>query len=64
MTNGTPDGTRIVKDIIPGPTSSNVVWLTRFNDKVVFQADDGVNGAELWISDGTEPGYLYGEGYS
>lgn len=56
MTNGTPDGTRIVKDIIPGPTSSNVVWLTRFNDKVVFQADDGVNGAELWISDGTEQG--------
>ena len=56
VTNGTPDGTRIVKDIIPGPTSSNVVWLTRFNDKVVFQADDGVNGAELWISDGTEQG--------
>ena len=56
VTDGTPAGTRIVKDIYPGATSSDVVWLARFNDKVVFSADDGESGAELWISDGTEAG--------
>jgi ELWxxDGT repeat protein len=30
--------------------------MARFNDKVVFAANDGANGSELWISDGTETG--------
>lgn len=46
----------MVKDIWPGSSGSNVNYLTRFNDKVVFGADDGENGMELWISDGTESG--------
>ena len=57
VSDGTKEGTMMVKDIYPGSTSSNVLYLTRFNDKVVFQAtanDD--DGAELWISDGTEAG--------
>lgn len=57
VTDGTKTGTMMVKDIFPGETSSNVLYITRFNDKVVFQAtanDD--EGAELWISDGTSDG--------
>lgn len=57
VSDGTTTGTKMVKDIYPGATSSNVSYITRFNDKVVFQAtanDD--DEAELWISDGTENG--------
>lgn len=56
VTDGTPEGTRMVKDINPGSGSSDVNWLTRFNDKVIFGANDDVHGMELWISDGTEEG--------
>lgn len=56
VTDGTPAGTRMVKDINPGMSTSDIQYLTRFNDKVVFSADDGENGHELWISDGTEDG--------
>jgi ELWxxDGT repeat protein len=56
VTDGTPNGTRLVKDINPGTGSSDIGWITRFNDKVVFAASDGQNGIELWISDGTENG--------
>ena len=57
VTDGTVDGTHMVKDINPGVASSGVNWLTRFNDKVVFSAmeSDGM-GSQLWISDGTEEG--------
>jgi ELWxxDGT repeat protein len=56
VTDGTVAGTKMVKDINPGAGSSDINWITRFNDKVVFAADDGTNGMELWISDGTETG--------
>ncbi|MDR2057752.1 MAG: T9SS type A sorting domain-containing protein [Dysgonamonadaceae bacterium] len=68
ITDGTAAGTRLVKDINPGTASSDINWMARFNDKVVFAANDG-SGMELWISDGTENGtYLvkqiheYGDG--
>lgn len=56
ITDGTPEGTRMVKDINPGTATSDIQYITRFNDKVVFSATDGENGYELWISDGTEDG--------
>ncbi|MDD3322881.1 MAG: T9SS type A sorting domain-containing protein [Paludibacter sp.] len=57
VSDGTVAGTKMVKDIFPGPTSSGVAWMQRFNDKVVFQAQSGTDvGVELWISDGTEAG--------
>lgn len=56
VTDGTTEGTRMVKDINPGLATSDIQWLTRFNDKVVFTANDGENGYEPWISDGTEAG--------
>jgi ELWxxDGT repeat protein len=59
VSDGTVAGTKMVKDIYPGTTTSAVKYITRFKDKVVFQAvgnDD--DGAELWISDGTESGTM------
>nr|WP_321408471.1 ELWxxDGT repeat protein [uncultured Carboxylicivirga sp.] len=56
VTDGTAEGTHLVKDINPGTSGSEVVYLTAFNEKVVFSANDGTNGTELWISDGTEAG--------
>lgn len=56
VSDGTAEGTRMVKDINPGMAPANINWLTRFNDRVVFAADDGENGNEVWISDGTEEG--------
>lgn len=56
ITDGTPGGTRMVKDINPGVSTSDIQYLTRFNDKVLFSANDGENGYELWISDGTADG--------
>jgi ELWxxDGT repeat protein len=51
-------GTKMVKDIRPGPSGSMPVGLTP-NSKgnlLFFQADDGIHGAELWISDGSQQG--------
>ncbi len=56
VTNGTAEGTHMVKDINPGLATSDIQWITRFNDKVIFTATDGENGYEPWISDGTEEG--------
>lgn len=55
-TNGTLEGTSLVKDIKPGPLSSNIANLTVFKGKIYFSANDGINGAELWTSDGTAAG--------
>ncbi|HLO71488.1 MAG TPA: T9SS type A sorting domain-containing protein [Flavipsychrobacter sp.] len=40
----------IVKNINPNG-DSNPMWLTGFGNKLVFIADDGVNGSELWAYD-------------
>ena len=60
-TDGTAAGTALVRDINPGvrfgqPRSSSVQYLTRLGDTVLFSADDGVAGRELWTSDGTTIG--------
>lgn len=57
VTDGTVAGTKMVKDIFPGVNSSDIGWMQRFNDKVVFQAQSSTDyGVELWISDGSEAG--------
>ena len=45
----------LIKDINPNGSSypENVHLV---NDRLVFTADDGTNGRELWVSDGTEEG--------
>ena len=55
--DGTPDGTQLVRDIRPGPLSgiSYGGW-TLFAGRLTFSASDGRGGAQLWTSDGTEAG--------
>jgi len=54
--DGTPKGTRMVKDIFPGKSSSAPAFLTNINGRLYFTATDGVHGVELWQSDGTAAG--------
>lgn len=54
-TDGTPEGTIMVKDINPTNDSRPGNYIV-FNNTLYFQADDGVNGAELWKTNGTEAG--------
>ncbi len=69
VTDGTPEGTHMVKDIVPGTAGSNPSHLGRLNDKVLFSAYTDETGQELWVSDGTEEGtflladtYIVGDG--
>jgi ELWxxDGT repeat protein len=54
--------TLLVRDINPlsdggtGSLNSNPSDLTAFGHQLLFDADDGTNGRELWISDGTFAG--------
>ena len=50
-----------VKDIHPGGNASNPGSLVNVNGVLFFAADDGVNGAELWKSDGTDAGTVLGK---
>ncbi|HEX6914592.1 MAG TPA: hypothetical protein VF145_05100, partial [Chitinophagaceae bacterium] len=60
ISDGTIAGSALVKDINPGPTSSNPQGssegFTIVNNTMYFTADDGVNGTELWKTDGTTVG--------
>lgn len=69
VTDGTKEGTHMVKDILPGAGSSNPGYLGRLNDKVLFSAYTEDAGQETWVSDGTEEGtfmlvdsYTFGDG--
>ena len=46
----------MVKDINPGAGYSDPKYLIKVNGTLFFVANDGVNGEELWKSDGTEAG--------
>jgi ELWxxDGT repeat protein len=60
--DGTMQGTTLVKDINQGapstasPGQSYPRNFARIGDKMVFSGENGVNGRELWISDGTPAG--------
>jgi large repetitive protein len=48
-------GTSLVRTL-PGDPLPGIRSLTVFRGKAYFSHDDGVNGRELWVSDGTEAG--------
>jgi len=50
MSDGTPEGTRLFKDI-----EANLYQFTEYNGKFYFTADNG-NGFQPWVSDGTFEG--------
>lgn len=70
--DGTAANTEIFIDINPGPddsgpflffdylsiTSLQDIHARLYNGKIFFRADDGTNGTELWITDGTVPGTM------
>jgi ELWxxDGT repeat protein len=62
VSNGTAEGTQLLKDINPGanyyglPVSSGAHDFTELDGKLFFTANDGATGRELWVSDGTAEG--------
>ncbi|MCA9188219.1 MAG: hypothetical protein R3E01_14600 [Pirellulaceae bacterium] len=54
--DGTVDGTHIVRDIWPGAAGSAPLYLKNIRGKLYFSAEDGQHGRQLWRSDGTEIG--------
>jgi ELWxxDGT repeat protein len=46
----------VLRDIEPGPHDSIPRFQTRVGGRVLFAANDGTHGVELWRSDGTAAG--------
>lgn len=53
--DGTFEGTRLVKDIAQGYSGSGISFLTNLNETLYFFAESS-DGFSLWKSDGTEEG--------
>jgi LPXTG-motif cell wall-anchored protein len=56
VTDGSPSGTRVVKDINTGNESSNPATYLKVGNKYFYSANDGINGLEIWVTDGTVSG--------
>ena len=66
VSDGTAEGTQLLVDLNPGvyegnygppfAEGSNPSNFIEFNDKLYFSANDGENGNELFVSDGTAEG--------
>ena len=64
--DGTEAGTVLVKDIFVAPTTADPYFLPDSNPRgfallgttVLFSANDGITGEELWKTDGTETGTM------
>ncbi|MEO2090556.1 MAG: hypothetical protein ABGY75_13810, partial [Gemmataceae bacterium] len=63
VSDGTPAGTKVVKALglpatptNPYPAGGSPTVMAVVGDRVLFAADDGVRGRELWMTDGTAAG--------
>ncbi len=56
VTDGTSEGTTMLKDINPGNPSSDPADFVSISNGVLFTAKDPAHGKELWFSDGTPEG--------
>ncbi len=56
LSDGTAEGTEVIRDIFPGIPTSQPRSLWPLGNKIIFIADDGIHGAEFWITDGTGEG--------
>jgi ELWxxDGT repeat protein len=56
VSDGTSNGTQMLKDIFPGQNSSYPASFYKIGNKMIFMATDEVNGTEPWVTDGTEAG--------
>lgn len=56
ISDGTAAGTTLLRDIAPGPVSSDPRWLASVGDRVVFAAPTPGPELELWATDGTPAG--------
>lgn len=55
-TAGTPASTRLVKDTAPGTADGYPVYIRTVGQRLLFIANDGITGEELWVSDGSHAG--------
>jgi len=55
-TDGTTAGTRLLKDLRPGPADSEPYQMTTFRGHAYFVATTDEGGEQLWRSDGTTEG--------
>lgn len=59
VTDATPGNTKIIKDINPAGNSVSIYsnpFLGKVGNNLLFKADNGTQGEELWVSDGTTAG--------
>ena len=56
VSDGTDDGTRLLKDVEPGAGGSGPARLTDWNGTLYFSAFTAANYRQLWRTDGTEAG--------
>jgi ELWxxDGT repeat protein len=56
VSDGTPAGTRLIKDVCPGPCEAGFSIGRLLGNRFYFAASDGVHGNEPWSTDGTEAG--------
>lgn len=56
VSDGTEQGTRLVRDITPGTTGTQLFLHGEIDGKLIFAANTTNYGLELWITDGTATG--------